>query len=134
MNDLQFLLDKANGKPKKKAVQHEAQQQRACVRWFHLAYPEFSKLFWATPNGGKRNAREAALMKQEGVLSGVPDLFLAVPRNGYHGYFLEGKTDDGKLTSNQKEVIEALKKQGFKVDVFRSFDEFTTLIKQYLGK
>lgn len=32
-------------------------------------------LVWATPNGSKRDIREAVRLKKEGVLSGVPDLF-----------------------------------------------------------
>lgn len=38
------------------------------------------KLLHAIPNGGKRSAITAALLKRQGVRAGVPDLDLPVPR------------------------------------------------------
>lgn len=57
----------------------EHELQKSCVKWFRLQYPEYTNLLFAIPNGGKRNAREAARLKAEGVTPGVPDLFLQLP-------------------------------------------------------
>jgi hypothetical protein len=59
----------------------ESRLQRACVQWFRLQYPAHT--LFAIPNGGKRNAREAGILKAEGVLPGVADLFLMYPNKGY---------------------------------------------------
>lgn len=112
--------------------QIEQQHQIAWVLWFSLQYPTLAPLLHHSPNGGKRNAREAARFKAMGTRAGFPDLFLAVPSNVYHGLFVELKTDKGRLTDNQKAYGELLSGQGYRVEVVRSFDEFKTIINEYL--
>ena len=46
-------------------------------------------LLFAIPNGGHRHKAVGAKLKSGGVKAGVPDCFLAVPKNGKHGLFLE---------------------------------------------
>lgn len=93
-------------------------------------YPELELLFHI-PNGGKRDAREAARFKRMGVKAGVPDLFLPVPRNIYHGLWVEMKAPQGKLTPNQKRMLEQLASQGYKA-VCYGWEEATQVIKSYL--
>lgn len=45
----------------------ESQIQKDCVTWFRLQYPKIGRLLFAVPNGGARNAKEAAIMKGEGL-------------------------------------------------------------------
>ena len=52
----------------------ESQIQKDCVTWFRLQYPKIGRLLFAVPNGGARNAKEAAIMKGEGVTAGVAAL------------------------------------------------------------
>lgn len=57
-------------------------QQTALMAWAgavaNLIEPRLS-LLYAIPNGGKRDKLTAAMLKSEGVKSGVPDLFFPVP-------------------------------------------------------
>lgn len=124
--------EKDTGKPKRKHDKKESRMQKACVRYFRIKYPLFKNLLFAIPNGGSRNLLEAANMKEEGVISGVPDLFLAISKQGYNGFFLEAKVKPNKLSRNQEDMIKHLKKQGYKVEVFWSYDEFVELIDNYL--
>jgi hypothetical protein len=87
-----------------------------------------------SPNGGKRNAIEAAKFKAMGVRSGFPDLILCVARGGYHGLFVELKTAKGRQTDSQKYFQKALEAQGYKYVVVRSIDEFRRIVTQYMNE
>lgn len=101
-------------------------------RWCRgLGVPDPYLLF-AVPNGGRRGAAEAAILKGEGVRTGVPDLFLAVPRGRYHGLFLELKTEDGRISKHQLAMHALLARQDYFVAVPRSVGEAFHIIETYL--
>ena len=112
----------------------ESNLQQACIRWFDLQFPALKPLLYAVPNGGKRNAREAARLKREGVRPGIPDLVLAIPMLPYHGLYIELKTPKGRLQPSQRDVLLRLEDQGYMTQIVRSFDEFQSLITKYLRK
>ena len=101
------------------------------ANWNTNRFPEL-KLLFHVPNGGKRNAAEAARFKAMGVKAGVPDLCLPVARGGFAGFYIEMKYGKNKPTDNQKEWIAALKTQGYKVDVCWSGEEATRTLEAYL--
>lgn len=110
----------------------ESHIQRACVSWIRLQYPHLKKLLIAVPNGGYRNAREAAIMSGEGVVPGVADLLLLVPMGGYACLGIEMKTEKGRQNPNQKDWEEAFTKYQNKYVICRNFDEFFAAINDYL--
>lgn len=112
----------------------ESKLQQTCVRWFRFHYPDYHKLLFAIPNGGKRNAVTASILKAEGVVAGVADLFLAVPSPDYHGLFIEMKYGKGKQSPEQVAFQKAVIMQGYRYEVVRSFDEFMGLVNSYLKK
>ena len=100
--------------------------------WASGKYPELD-LMHHIPNGGKRSKSEAARFKLQGVKAGVPDIFLPCARGGYHGLYIELKrTKGGKISAAQKEWIDALRGQGYKVIVCYGFDEAREVIISYL--
>lgn len=111
----------------------EHRLQVACVRWFRYAYPDFTRLLFAVPNGGQRNAVTAIRLKAEGVVSGVADLLLLVPRKDKHGLCIEMKTDKGVQSENQKLWQKDIEAQQYEYFVCRSFDEFEKIINNYLS-
>jgi hypothetical protein len=79
-------------------------------------------LIYAIPNGGKRDGRTGAVLKAEGVLAGIPDLHVPIPRNGYASLYLELKRKGKKATKTQKEIhnkLELLGNQVLVVDDWR---------------
>jgi hypothetical protein len=108
--------------------------------WNFSAMPEL-RLMFAIPNGGHRNMLVAKKMKAEGVKPGVPDIFLPVARQGFHGLFVEMKVQSAKpknggkggLSDVQCEWIGELRKQGFKVAVCYGRDEAITEVVNYLN-
>lgn len=116
----------------------ESRLQQEAVMWFNKHYRDLSDLLFHIPNGGFRNAREAARLKAQGVKAGVPDLMLARP-NGlfsartYHGLFIEMKTSTGTLDKHQASYHAQLQAQGYRVEVIRSLADFQALITEYLA-
>jgi hypothetical protein len=102
--------------PHRRPRHKESPEQRALITWAHFVivpdppHPEKTKLIdylFAIPNGGRRDKREAALMKAEGVKAGVSDLFLPIPRGGYCGFWIELKPTDGtgRLSAAQSDWL-----------------------------
>ena len=89
-------------------------------------------LMFAIPNGGKRHIGTALKLKNEGVKSGVPDVFLAVPKNGKSGLFIEMKYGKNKPSANQKWWIDSLRVEGYETVVCYGFEEARDAIIKYL--
>lgn len=108
--------------------------QEICVKWFDLTRPTLRPLLHHSPNGGKRNVLEAKRFKRMGTRAGFADLVLLVPRNGYHGLFIEMKTPSksSKQQDTQKEFQAAVETQGYKYTICRTLEEFTGEIEGYL--
>lgn len=110
----------------------ESKIQQACVRWFRLQYPKYAGNLFSVPNGGYRNAVTGAILKAEGALAGVADLFLAVPNRFYSGLFIEMKQPKGRQQESQKRFQKAVEAEGYRYALCYSLDEFISLIKGYL--
>lgn len=106
-------------------TEHEIQV--SFIAWCKKHYSDV--LVWATPNGGHRHPTVAAKLKAEGVLAGVPDLFVA---DGRPGLFIELKTATGRLSEAQKNMIEKLNTAGYPVAVCYGLDEAKKAFINYL--
>lgn len=106
--------------------------QTGCVTWFRLQYPKLADLLFAIPNGGLRNKVVAQKLKDEGVLPGVSDLLLAVPMHGYHGFFIEMKYGNNKLTKSQAEFLQNVSDFEYFTAVCYTFESFKAEIERYL--
>lgn len=108
---------------------NEADEQEVLFQYLDLLkIPAF-----AIPNGGRRNPGEAAHMKRCGVKPGVPDIFIPVPTEKYHGLFVEMKAKHGGRLSNlQHEWIHRLRECGYDARVCFGADEAIRVITEYL--
>lgn len=112
----------------------EHRLQRACVRWFNLEYPHLRGRLFAVPNGGRRDAVTGAKLKEEGVVSGVADLILLKRNSRYGALLIEMKRPGGYQSSGQRLWQETVTEDDeYRYVVCRSFDEFTRVVKEYLG-
>ena len=114
----------------------EAEEQAAVVKWAELMSHKFPCLKWMyhTPNGGSRNVAEAVNLKRMGVKPGVPDLCLPYPSQGFHGLYIEMKTDKGRPTACQKEYIDFLTENGYKAVVCHGAEEAIEVIWGYVNE
>lgn len=132
----------------------ESQIQQGAVAWFRYQYPHLAKLLVHIPNEGKRTVRwikgrpvctGGAKLKAEGMVKGAADLVLFVPNTRYHALCLETKVETydyrgGKETKSrtyqspeQKEWQALVEGQGYKYEVYRTIDEFRSIVIAYLN-
>lgn len=128
----QALAMIAKRNTRKRQGHHEEDLQMSCVRWFELAHPDLARLLHHSPNGGRRDAREAGRFKAMGTRAGFPDLILLVPSHGHPYLCIEMKYGAGRQTERQREYQRAVEAQGAKYVVVRSAMEFAEIINNYL--
>lgn len=114
----------------------EAQEQTELINWVNECisnniYPEL-KMLYAIPNGGTRNKIEAVNLKRQGVVPGVPDLCLAVPKGKYHGLYIEMKVHPNKTTAVQEIWLKNLSFYGYAVKVCYSCVAAKITLEHYL--
>ena len=145
MNDkktIEEIIAAQNKGQRRKSREEEHQIQCACVKWFNFQYSKYRGLLFAVPNGGYRTQATAGKLRAEGVVAGVSDLILMVPRwkvvdarDWFSiGLCIEMKTAKGKQSPEQKEWQKKVEEQGYRYIVCHSFDEFKKYIEWYLGK
>ena len=111
----------------------EHEEQVTLFTWFRMRYANM--LMYAIPNGGARSSITGARLRDEGVLAGVPDIFLPCPSGGKHGLYIEMKRQKGgRVSAPQKAVMQALRMQGYEVAVCHGWQEARGCIEQYLAR
>jgi hypothetical protein len=96
---------------------------RSCVHYLRTVLPN-TWLVMHAANGGYRSKSEAGIFKALGVIAGWPDISIfGEEAKGCQAWFLEVKSDDGRLTDAQKDCQNRLRELGFPVAVVHSIDE-----------
>ena len=124
----------------------ESYTQQACVAWFNAQYPSLSGLLFAVPNDGRRTMKMVrtstgyktvcvggSRKKAEGLVAGVSDLILLVPRGGFGSLCIELKTSVGRQSSTQKEWQRKAEMAGNKYIICRNVESFSEEVKKYLN-
>ena len=87
---------------------------------------------YAVPNDGKRPGKSGAIAKAKGLRSGVPDICVPVPSGGFHGLYIEIKTDSGVVSPNQRIWLAWLRDHGYAAKVCRGVDEVVGAVLTYM--
>ena len=118
-------------------MKHEEDDiQSAFFDWVRLAqhkFPDLALMFHPA-NGGQRNIREAARLKKQGVISGVPDVMFPRSNSIFHGLAIEFKSKTGKLSKNQAEYIDMLILNNWSVHVCHDARAAVEIVKKYIGE
>jgi hypothetical protein len=100
-------------------------EQRELVRWFRQFYPDV--LIFAIPNGGSRSKASAGRLKAEGVVPGIPDLFIPAK-----GLWIEMKrVKGGALSPEQKAMIQYLEEVGYRAIVCKGAEDAKSKISAF---
>jgi len=101
--------------------------QTSIVNWTRDNHPEIT--IFAIPNGGYRTGKNAKMLKDEGVLDGIPDLQLLYKSNTL---FMEVKTTIGERTENQVKRHKEIRNQGFTVVTAYGYEQAISVIKNWV--
>ena len=126
---------------KTKLTEHDEQ---CCVMdWWAKCYKRYYLCLFAIPNGAvlagnpRKRATQMNSMKAEGLRPGVSDLFLAIPKGKYHGFFIEMKKSGSTKSSvreNQLEFMADMRDQGYKAEWYAGWKSATDAIDEYMKK
>ncbi len=106
----------------------EHDEQTGLVRWFRLKYPEV--LLFAIPNGEYRAMTTAKKLRAEGVVPGIPDLFVPSKLT-----WIEMKRTKGGIVSNeQKRIHKYLEGIGHTVIVGYGAEDASRKIIEVMGR
>lgn len=122
----------------------EHDQQVTVVKWFKLQYPTHSGCIIGIPNGSivSRGGKgsmfgKISKMKREGLKPGTSDLFIAVPRNGKAGLWVEMKDVKKTLCSvsdEQMAHIDLMNEMGYEAIWCAGADVAIAAIKVYMSE
>lgn len=112
----------------------EARLQSECVKWFRLQWPAYAHCFFKIDNEGLRSPKRASIALAMGLVAGIPDMLMAVPKNGSHGMFVEFKRPGQRVTQRQADIIGQLITNGYHVAVIDTLDRFQEAVVQYFGE
>jgi hypothetical protein len=115
-------------------VSEHLEQSRffAVLKRLEPTYPGLRGAF-AIPNGFLDTKAKRIRATQEGVLSGVPDVFIPWPLKGFHGLFLEFKRPGGRVTKGQEEYLNLMASRGYKAQVVFGLREALEALKEYMS-
>ncbi len=118
----------------------EADFQRQISTWVKWQYPNI--LFNLDLSGIKLTIGQAAKIKKQRSGRGWPDMFIAEPRNGRCGLYLELKKDtpfkkNGELKAGehlweQQKMLEKLNGRGYMAVFIWDFEQAKQIINEYL--
>jgi hypothetical protein len=124
-----------------KITEHKIQAHFfSVIKSYENVFPEF-KAIYSVPNGastwktkdanGNWYSPAAQRLKAEGLRNGVPDICCPYSNDNYSSLYIEMKSLDGKLTTDQKNMIRLMHELGCKVIVSFCFEEAWRVLKEY---
>ena len=106
----------------------ESEEQIGFIKWMHQRHPNI--LVFHIPNGGFRDIHTAGKLKMEGVVAGIPDIF--IPE--WHTFLEFKRKDAGVLSPSQKKIIAHLRSIGYTVFVAHGATEASKMILEFLRR
>lgn len=128
-------LEVRNRKVRKVNHQAETEEQAALIAWAGKTVIDgicIGDYLIHIPNEGKRGPKAARDAKRLGLRKGVLDLFLALPRGGYAGLWIEMKAIGGKVTAEQQLWLLRLRNSNYRAEVCEGLEAAKKVLFQYL--
>lgn len=120
-----FIPHSVNDMTASQKTQSEANIQRSIVHYLRTVLPNC--ITFAIPNGSQRTASGRPANAVAGLLPGVPDLCVLLPKG--ECVFFEVKAAKGRVSDNQLAIHMAMQPLDHRVAVVRSIEETRLALK-----
>ena len=114
------------------ALQPEQAEHINVVNWFNYQFPNLADDLHHFANERQCTVMQGRTLKRMGVKKGVSDFFLAIPVDGYAGFWLELKVGKNKLSPEQESFLKRKTERGYLCATCWGFEEAKELISLYL--
>ncbi len=104
--------------------------QELFVAWFRNQYPD--AILTASVQEGAKSIGQAVRRKRHGYLAGTPDILVFYPQHPFHGMMIELKTDTGRASPEQNDLLNRLNKLGYYAVVAKGLDEAKRVAIKYM--
>jgi len=114
----------------------EHYEQTFVFHYFDVHHPSIFDMMFAIPNAGKRSQKVAGQFLAEGLKKGVPDIFVDIAIDPYHGLRVELKRSTvtvSNVSDEQWEWLDKYEARGYKAGVAIGYRECIDLICGYFG-
>jgi hypothetical protein len=117
----------------KRNAQPEAIEQAKVIAWARANERNYPYLWMlhCSLNGVKMTKAQAGRAIAQGMLSGVPDLFLPVKNKYFFGLYIEMKSAKGRVSVEQSRYLKCAAENGYSVVVCYSANEAIKRIEDY---
>ncbi len=117
--------------------QIEDNELKAAYKFIKL-FPDIEIHYHHSPNEGIRTPQQGAKLKAMGMKPGFSDIFVSIPKHGFHGLFIEHKAiyEDGRKgrpTESQIKFIDNKILMGYKAVFTYGIDDLIQTLRKYLG-
>jgi len=102
------------------------------MNWVSYNLPDVFEDTHHFANQRSCSIQEGRKLKRMGVKRGVSDIFVAIPKNGKAGLWLELKVGSGKLSKEQSDFLERKKERGYDCHVAWGYSEAIDILLNYL--
>lgn len=110
----------------------ESFEQKQLIQWCRTR--PWGQFLFHIPNESIGGQGWIIRNRQMGCKRGVPDLMLPIPMHGYHGLFIEMKTESGRVSEYQKRWQGALNEFGYKAVVCKDWEDAKNVLEEYMNE
>lgn len=113
----------------------EDTEQILFMQWCRHHEDMYPQLCWIhhIPNGGRRDAKEAAVLKQMGVKAGVSDIHFPYPSGKYIGMYIEMKFGTNMPSKEQREFLREMELVGHYCCICYSAAAAVKAVEEYIN-
>jgi len=117
---------------KQKSTKQEDRVLQDFHMWLRNTHPWTYQIAFHIENEKKRNAMQMMRALGKGMVAGLPDYWILLPTDKYHGLLLEFKIDDNTLSHKQESAKDRLISVGYQFQTVYGFEQAQKAFNDYL--